>query len=124
MPATGGTPETFTTPGLDWLAVGSDTIYVKQSLPGSTMVQVASLALDGTVTPLTPELAQARVGETGALDGTTLFWTGNDSNLYELPTSGGTPTIAIAGFPDELFAVTADAYLYDFTTLGFQTMPR
>lgn len=125
VPVTGGTPETFTTEtALRVLAVGSDAMYVEQYLSGNTMIRIASLSVDGVLTPLTSELPQSRGGEAAALDGNTLFWTGNDANLYELPTTGGTPTIAVAGFPDELFAVTADAYLYGFTTLGFATMPR
>ena len=48
----------------------------------------------------------------------------NDGNLYELPTTGGTPTLAVAGFTADAFAVTDDAYLYGFSTLGYYSMPR
>ena len=125
VPVTGGTPETFTTAtDLSAIAVGPDAMYVEQYLAGNAQVRIASLSVDGVLTPLTPDLPQYRGPLAAALDGDTLFWRANDNNLYELPTTGGMPAVAVAGFPDGTFAVTAGAYLYDFTTLGFQTMPR
>lgn len=125
VPVTGGTPESFTSEtGLRWIAIGSDAIYVEQYLPGSTQIRIGSLSLDGTLTPLTPDLPQDRGPETAALNGDTLFWRADDTNLYELPTAGGSPTVAVAGFPDGLFVVTADAYLYGFNTFDYRTQPR
>jgi hypothetical protein len=126
VPVTGGTPATFTTEtNLTLLAVGPDAMYVEQYLPDTMMVQIGSLSVDGVLTPLTPEFSQYSAVRGAVLDGDTLFWrVFNDNNLYELPLTGGMPAVAVAGFPDGPFAVSSNAYLYNFTTLGFQTMPR
>ncbi len=127
VPVTGGTPERVTT-DMDWsiIALGETVMYVDYPLSPTEPPyphRIVTMTVDGTMQTLADIPSQAYSPHSYAvLDRGELFWIAT-GGIFRMPAAGGTPLL-IGSIPFGPFGVTADSIVYNFTTNGYETIPR
>ncbi len=85
--------------------------------------QITAHAANGTTTVVVDQLAQADFPVYFVAAGSDLYW---NNAIQLIHATAGSPPTAITGITlaSTAFGVTADSILYNFTTTGYQTVPR
>ena len=115
-----GLVETMAT-GLDVLGANDATVYC-ESDEGS---QIIALDAIGAQTLVVDHLSQPEAIRSFVADDSALYWS-NSTEILTVPATGGTlvPMPGVVAMPGDALTITADAVLYNFGPLGYQSTPR